>query len=137
MPDSRQETYRLRRFFLQPKTSGVSSRQPWEGLLESRYAIQTLQILTSSFDDHLTAHAYTSTTISGWRPCVMGLRGILDKEALNLNQERCYLERRARWKKGRGYVQRRMCVASNVTHRRVRVWVQREADIADESVKVA
>ena len=29
----------------------------------------------------------------------MGLRGILDEEALNLEQ--CYWERRARWKKGR------------------------------------
>ena len=65
----------------------------------------------------------------------MGLRGILDNEALY--QERCYWERRARWKKGRGYVQRRRCVASNVTHRRVRVWVPMEANIADESVKVA
>ena len=99
MPDSKQETYRLRRFPLQPKTSGLSPRQPWEGLLESRYATHTVQVLTSSFDDHLTAHAFTSTVISGWGRCAMGLRGILDEEVLN--QERCYWERRARWKKGR------------------------------------
>ena len=65
MPDSRLETYRLRRFLLQPKTSGLSPRQPWEGLPESRYAIQTMQVLTSSFNVRLTAHAYTSTTFSG------------------------------------------------------------------------
>ena len=76
MPDSRLETYKLRRFLLQPKTSGLSPRQPWEGLLENRYAIQTMQVLTSSFDVSLTAHTYTSTTISGWGRCAMGLRGI-------------------------------------------------------------
>ena len=98
MPDSRLETYKLRRFLLQPKTSGLSAPQPWEGLLENRYAIQTMQVLTSSFNVRLTAHAYTSTVISGWGRCAMGLRGILDEV---LNQERCYWERRTRWKKGR------------------------------------